>query len=100
MTEEIKKPAGIKKASTRPPDKPPKLRHLFKKSIVRVSVSMDEEIWKRLKIIAIWENRTLESVIGEALADLALRAEKQRSAEGKVTEKVVKKPKRKVKKKK
>lgn len=75
---------AIKKSKASPPRRdrrPPRQRKIFETPVIRVTVSMEEAIWKRLKIIALWENRTLDSVIHEALMNLALQAERQLEAE-------------------
>ena len=86
-------PKKLGRPRVREPNKPKKQRRQFEGSIVRVTVALSEDIWKRLKIVGIWENRTLEDVINEACEDLALRAERQRAAEEQLTQKLIKKKK-------
>lgn len=64
-----------------PPKPAPKQHKFFNEPIVRTTVSVEEGIWKRLKMLSIIENRTMEDVIHEALERIALEAEKQHQAD-------------------
>lgn len=66
-------------------DRPKKMGVVFKEAIVRKSISIPESLWKRLRMMGIWENRTDESLVNEALEDLVLRGERERETEENLT---------------
>lgn len=80
-----KRPVGRPRQGPPRVTRPAKAGVKFTEAIVRKSISMPESLWKRLRMMGIWENRTDESLINEALEDLVLAGEREREAEEKMT---------------